>query len=71
MGYAIPIAVIALALIAAGSIAYIAWELTSKDIQDEIERSLGRPATEADPGQSPPTSSPDQPDPPEAPRGGN
>lgn len=36
-----PLIVVALALLAAGSIAYIAWELSSKDVQDEIEKALG------------------------------
>lgn len=35
-----PVIVILLALIAAGSIAYIAWELTSKDIQKSIDRNV-------------------------------
>lgn len=33
-----PFIVIFLALVAAGSIAFIAWELTSKDIQKSIDR---------------------------------
>jgi hypothetical protein len=40
----IPIVVVVLALVAAGSIAYIAWELTSKDVHDVLEQSLGRGA---------------------------
>lgn len=35
-----PVFVILLALVAAGSIAYIAWELTSKDIQKSIDRNV-------------------------------
>jgi hypothetical protein len=42
----IPIMVVVLALVAAGSIAYIAWELTSKDVHDVLEHSLGRGALE-------------------------
>jgi membrane protein required for beta-lactamase induction len=42
----IPILVVVLALVAAGSIAYIAWELTSKDVHDVLEQSLGRGALE-------------------------
>jgi hypothetical protein len=38
-----PLIVIALALLAAGSIAFIAWELSSKEVQDEIEKALGEP----------------------------
>ena len=41
MGVVIPVLVVILALIAAGSIAYVAWQLTSKDVQDELERALG------------------------------
>jgi hypothetical protein len=44
----IPILVVVLALVAAGSIAYIAWELTSKDVHDVLEKSLGRGALEED-----------------------
>lgn len=49
-----PLIVVALALLAAGSIAFIAWELSSKDVQDEIERALGEPdnSAEAIPGAS-------------------
>jgi hypothetical protein len=43
MSALIPVIVVVLALVAAGSIAYIAWQLTSKDVQDQLERSLGRP----------------------------
>jgi hypothetical protein len=42
----IPIVVVVLALVAAGSIAYIAWELTSKDVHDVLGQSLGRGALE-------------------------
>lgn len=35
-----PFVVIFLALLAAASIAYIAWELTSKDIQKSIDRNV-------------------------------
>ncbi len=42
MSELIPVAVVILALVAAGSIVYVAWELTSKDIHDVLERSLGR-----------------------------
>lgn len=41
----IPFVVVALALIAALSIIYIAWQLSSREIQDSLEKSLGRPAT--------------------------
>ena len=43
MAAVIPVIVVVLALVAAGSIAYIAWQLTSKDVQDQLERSLGQP----------------------------
>ncbi len=43
MGAVVPVIVVVLALVAAGSIAYIAWQLTSKDVQDQLERSLGQP----------------------------
>jgi hypothetical protein len=43
MGVVIPVIVVFLALVAAGSIAYIAWELTSRETQDALEKSLGRP----------------------------
>lgn len=49
MSELIPVAVVILALVAAGSIAYVAWELTSKDIQEGLERSLGRGAAEGRP----------------------
>ncbi len=42
MSELIPIAVVILALVAAGSIIYVAWELTSKDIHEVLERSLGQ-----------------------------
>ena len=42
MSSLVPVIAVLLALIAAGSIAYIAWELTSKRSQDSIEASLGR-----------------------------
>lgn len=42
MSSLVPVIAILLALIAAGSIAYIAWELTSGRSQDSIEQSLGR-----------------------------
>ena len=45
-----PFIAVLLALIAAGSIAYIAWELTSRRSQDSIEASLGRKDTDDDPG---------------------
>ena len=35
-----PLIVIFLALVAAASIAFIAWELTSKDIQKSIDRNV-------------------------------
>lgn len=35
-----PFVVILLALIAAASIAFIAWELTSKDVQKSIDRNV-------------------------------
>jgi hypothetical protein len=46
----IPIIVVLLALVAAGSIVYLAWELTSKDLQSALERSLGR-GTGDEPGE--------------------
>lgn len=48
MGAVVPVIVVVLALVAAGSIAYVAWQLTSKDVQDQLERSLGQPGA-ADP----------------------
>lgn len=54
----IPILVVVLALVAAGSIAYIAWELTSKDVHDVLEQSLGRGALDED-GRDEPAGSPD------------
>ena len=38
-----PLIVIALALFAAGCIAYVAWQFSSREVQDEIESALGRP----------------------------
>lgn len=35
-----PFVVIFLALVAAASIAFIAWELTSKDVQKSIDRNV-------------------------------
>ena len=46
MSALIPSLVVLLALVAAGSIAYIAWELTSKDVHDVLEKSLGQGALE-------------------------
>ena len=40
MSTLMPFIVILLALIAAGSIAYIAWELTSNDLQKSIDRNV-------------------------------
>ncbi|GEM_PF-2443071 len=42
MSSLIPVIAVLLALVAAGAIAYLAWELTSKRSQDSIEESLGR-----------------------------
>lgn len=42
MGTLIVIVVVLLAVITAGSIIFIAWELTSRETQDALERSLGR-----------------------------
>ena len=68
MGAVIPVIVVVLALVAAGSIAYVAWQLTSKDVQDQLERSLGRPGEN---GARPPQESPppeDASDPPGGPQ---
>lgn len=43
-----PVIVILLALVAAGSIAFIAWELTSKDIQKSIDRNVVDETDDAD-----------------------
>ncbi|MDX1516541.1 MAG: hypothetical protein R3288_06860 [Woeseiaceae bacterium] len=40
MAALMPFIAIALALIAAGSIAYIAWALTSDDLQKSIDRNV-------------------------------
>ncbi|HNP37583.1 MAG TPA: hypothetical protein PKK10_17180 [Woeseiaceae bacterium] len=42
-----PFIVIALALLAAGSIAFVAWEVLTKDVQDALEKALGQPANGA------------------------
>jgi len=42
MSALVPVIAILLALIAAGAIAYIAWDLTSKKTQDSLEDALGR-----------------------------
>lgn len=42
MSMLIVVIVVALALVTAGSIIFIAWELTSRTTQDALERSLGR-----------------------------
>ena len=47
-----PLIVIFLALIAAASIAFIAWELTSKDVQKSIDRNAVDVPDDAD---GPPT----------------
>ena len=43
-----PFVVIFLALVAAASIAFIAWELTSKDIQKSIDRNVTDDAEDSD-----------------------
>ncbi len=43
-----PLIVIALALFAAGCIAYFAWQFSSREVQQEIESALGRPDDDAD-----------------------
>lgn len=43
-----PLIVIFLALVAAASIAFIAWELTSKDMQKSIDRNVVDDADDAD-----------------------
>ena len=48
-----PFIVIFLALLAAASIAFIAWELTSKDIQKSIDRNAADDA-DSDDGSRPP-----------------
>ncbi|HEX5789118.1 MAG TPA: hypothetical protein VFY03_13125 [Woeseiaceae bacterium] len=56
MSALIPFAVVLLALAAAGFIAWIAWDLTSKETQDVLERALGQKASGTDDA-----SPPDQP----------
>jgi hypothetical protein len=46
-----PFIVVALALVAALSIVYIAWQLSSKEIQDTLEESLGRPGVADNPAE--------------------
>lgn len=48
-----PFIVVFLALLAAASIAFIAWELTSKDIQKSIDRNVVADADDADPPSRP------------------
>jgi hypothetical protein len=67
MSALIPVIVVVLALVAAGSIAYIAWQLTSKDVQDQLERSLGQPRDAA--VEAAKTSPPDASEPPLEPPG--
>ncbi len=43
-----PFVVIFLALLAAGCIAFIAWQLTSKDIQKSIDRNVVDDADDTD-----------------------
>ena len=43
-----PFVVILLALLAAASIAYIAWELTSKDVQRSIDRNVAEDGDDVD-----------------------
>ncbi len=49
-----PLIVIFLALVAAASIAFIAWELTSKDIQKSIDRNVVEDADDSEDPQAPP-----------------
>ena len=67
MGAVVPVIVVVLALVAAGSIAYIAWQLTSKDVQDQLERSLGQPG-DAGPRSPQESPTPDASDPPPGPQ---
>ena len=48
MSALIPVVVVVLALAAAGFIAWIAWDLTSKETQDVLERALGRKGVSSD-----------------------
>lgn len=50
-----PFVVIFLALLAAGCIAFIAWQLTSKDIQKSIDRNVVDDADDADGPRTPRT----------------
>lgn len=55
MSALIPVVVVIFALAAAGFIAWIAWDLTSKETQDVLERALGRQDVSSDSdGASPP-----------------
>lgn len=66
MGTLIVVIVVMLAVVTAGSIIFLAWELTSKETQDALERSLGHdagkpPNTHAGSPAEPPAREPDEP----------